>query len=185
MLSGVQRLWGHEPSHSQGNSHVGNCNPKTIPKFLERNYRGQNPFPWGVFYIIGKILKCKCLKWAHIAHLDIWNTKKGWLKERLGVKVAVWLPTTKSWESTRFPCVQATRNIPLKSSWRGLQLCFRPHCDRRFAQEVMRPQSRGNPSCENFGTPTWESRDKKPFGCGPVESCKVYYKGEGDGFPQV
>jgi hypothetical protein len=31
----------------------------------------------------------------------------------------------------------------------------------------MRPQSRGNPSCGNFGIPTWESQDKKPFGCGP------------------
>jgi hypothetical protein len=28
-------------------------------------------------------------------------------------------------------------------------------------------------------------RDKKPFGCGPVERHKVYYKGEGGGFPQV
>jgi hypothetical protein len=35
-----------------------------------------------IFYIIGKILERKCLKWARIAHLDIWNTsygqKKGW-----------------------------------------------------------------------------------------------------------
>jgi hypothetical protein len=49
----------------------------------------------------------------------------------------------------------------------------------------MCPQSRGSPNCENFGTPTWESRDKKPFGCGPVERCRIYYKGEGGGFPQV
>jgi hypothetical protein len=35
----------------------------------------------GVFYIIEKILERRCLKWARIAHLDIWNTsydqKKG------------------------------------------------------------------------------------------------------------
>ncbi len=31
----------------------------------------------------------------------------------------------------------------------------------------MRPQSHGSPNCGNFGTPTWESRDKKPFECGP------------------
>jgi hypothetical protein len=30
---------------------------------------------------------------------------KFWSKERSGVKLAIWLPTTKSWESTRFPCV--------------------------------------------------------------------------------
>jgi hypothetical protein len=36
----------------------------------------------GVPYIIGKLLEPKCLKWARIVHLDIWNTnygqKKGW-----------------------------------------------------------------------------------------------------------
>jgi hypothetical protein len=33
----------------------------------------------------------------------------------------------------------------------------------------MGPQSYESPICGNFGTPTWESRDKMPFGCGPVE----------------
>jgi hypothetical protein len=36
----------------------------------------------GVLYIIEKLLELRCLKWAHIAHSDIWNTsygqKKGW-----------------------------------------------------------------------------------------------------------
>jgi hypothetical protein len=92
---------------------------------------------------------------------------KLWPKERPGVKLEIWLPTTKSQESTRFPCVHVKCDIPLESSWRGLQLCFRPHHNRRFAQEVMHPQRRESPSCCNFGTPTWESKDKKPFGCGP------------------
>ncbi len=41
---------------------------------------------------------------------------KLWPKESLGVKLAVWLPTTKSRESTRFPCVKATCDISLKKS---------------------------------------------------------------------
>jgi hypothetical protein len=49
----------------------------------------------------------------------------------------------------------------------------------------MGSQSRRNPSSGNFETPTWESRNKKSFGCGPVEKCGVYYKREGGGFPQV
>jgi hypothetical protein len=81
-------------------------------------------------------------------------------KERPGVKLAVWLPTTKSRESTRFPWVQVACDIPLKSSRQGLQLCFKPRCNQRLAQEVMRPQSRGSPDSWNFGTPTWESWDK-------------------------
>jgi hypothetical protein len=47
----------------------------------------------------------------------------------------------------------------------------------------MGPQSCGSLKFENFGTPIWKSWDKKPFGCGPVERCRIYYKGEGGGFP--
>jgi len=49
---------------------------------------------------------------------------KLWPKERPGVKLAVWLPTTKSRESTWFPCMQVACNIPLQRSWWGLQLCL-------------------------------------------------------------
>ncbi len=41
------------------------------PKSLRSNCKGQNPLDWRVFYTIGKILKLKCQKWAHITHLDI------------------------------------------------------------------------------------------------------------------
>jgi len=34
------------------------------------------------FYIIGNILKLKCLKSVHITHLDIWNTSYGQKKGR-------------------------------------------------------------------------------------------------------
>jgi len=37
---------------------------------------------WEVLYIIGKQLKLRCLKWARIAHLDIWNTSYGQKKGR-------------------------------------------------------------------------------------------------------
>jgi hypothetical protein len=30
----------------------------------------------------------------------------------------------------------------------------------------MNSQSPGSPNRDSFGTPLWESRDKKPFGCG-------------------
>jgi len=34
------------------------------------------------FYIIGKLLECRCLKWTRITHLDIWNTSYGQKKGR-------------------------------------------------------------------------------------------------------
>jgi hypothetical protein len=71
-------------------------------------------------------------------------------KEGPKVKLAVWLPTTKSQKSTRFPCVQVTCDIPLESSWQRLQLCLKPHLNRRSTHKVMGPQSHGTP---NFGIP--------------------------------
>jgi hypothetical protein len=82
MFPGVQRMWGNEPSHSQLNSHCGSWSSKWTLKSSKRNYRGQNPLVQRMFYIIGNILKLRCLKWACMTHLDIWNTsydqKKGW-----------------------------------------------------------------------------------------------------------
>jgi len=49
----------------------------------------------------------------------------------------------------------------------------------------MAPQSRRSPNLGDFGTPIWESQDKKNhLDVGPMERCKVYYKGEGGGFPK-
>jgi hypothetical protein len=66
------------------------------PKISKSDCKGQNPSPWGVLYIIEKLLKPRCPKWAHMTHLDICNTSYG---------------QNKGWESTKFPCVQwcATR----------------------------------------------------------------------------
>jgi hypothetical protein len=64
--------------------------------------------------------------------------------------------------------------IPLRASvvWhevgkprQGLQLWFRPRPNQRSAPKVIVLQSCGTPSLGDFGTPVWESRDKKPFGC--------------------
>jgi hypothetical protein len=55
---------------------------RCTPKNSESNFRGQNSMAYDVLYIIGKILERKCLKWAHIAHLDIWNTSYGQKKGR-------------------------------------------------------------------------------------------------------
>jgi hypothetical protein len=86
-------------------------------------------------------------------------------KEGLGVKLVIWLLTTKSRESTRPRCVQVECNKPLESSQGELQVFFRPHPNRRFKQGVMNCQSYGSANQDNFGTPPWESREKVPFKC--------------------
>jgi hypothetical protein len=95
---------------------------------------------------------------AHLQH-------KLWSKEGPGVKLPIWLPITKSRESTRSWCVQVECNTLLESSQGELQVCFRPHPNRRSELGVMTSQSPGSPNWDNFGTLPWESRDKKPFGC--------------------
>jgi hypothetical protein len=91
---------------------------------------------------------------------------KLWSKERPGVKLAVWLPTTKSQESTRLRCVQVDCDTSLESSQGEIQVRFRPCPNRRLEREVMNVQSPGSPNRDSFGTPLWESRDKEPFGRG-------------------
>jgi hypothetical protein len=73
-----RKVWGNEPSHSQRSFHFGSWTPECS----ENDCKGQNPMPWRVLYTIGKILKCRCLKWVHITHLDIWNTSYGPKKGR-------------------------------------------------------------------------------------------------------
>jgi hypothetical protein len=71
---------------------------------------------------------------------------KLWPKERSGVKLTIWFLTTESQESIKFLCVQVAYDMPLESFWRGLQLRFKPHPDRRFAPEVIAPQSCRTPN---------------------------------------
>jgi len=49
---------------------------------LESDCRGQNTLHWRVFYIIGKLLKSRCLKWACMTCLDIYNTSYGKKKDQ-------------------------------------------------------------------------------------------------------
>jgi hypothetical protein len=90
---------------------------------------------------------------------------KLWANEGPGVKLAIWLSTTKSRESTRPRRLQKEFFMALKSFQRELQDCFRPHLDPRFEQEVMDVQRPGSPNRDNFGTSPWESWEKVPFRC--------------------
>jgi hypothetical protein len=80
---------------------------------------------------------------------------KLWAKEGPGVKLAVWLPTTKSRESTCSRCALREGDTALESSLRGLQDCFRPRCDPSSGRGVMAFQSPGSPT----GTHSGQFRD--------------------------
>ncbi len=146
--------------HFEGKCEDETCTPKSgklessrTPATSELDSRGQNPSPWGFLYTIGKALKCRCRKWSCMSHLDICSTSYG---QKKGL---VWLPTTKSRESTQSRCVQMECDTPLESSWGELQVFFRPHLNPRSKSGVMSSSSPGSLNRDNFGTLPWESRE--------------------------
>jgi hypothetical protein len=71
-------------------------------------------------------------------------------KRKVKSQSVIWLLTIKSQESTLFICMKVMCHILLERFQQGLQLYFRPHLNRKFAQEVINFQSRKN---HNFKTP--------------------------------
>jgi hypothetical protein len=80
---------------------------------------------------------------------------KLWAKEGPGVKLAIWLPTTKSWESTCSRRALRECDTALEISLQGLQDWFRLRCDPRLGRGVMAVQSPGSPT----GTHSGQFRD--------------------------
>ncbi len=80
---------------------------------------------------------------------------KLWAKEGPGVKLAVWLSTTKSRESTRSRRALWECNMALESSLWRLQLWFRPRPNLRSRRGAMKSQSPRTPT----GTISGQLRD--------------------------
>jgi hypothetical protein len=148
---------------------VGDLESSGTPECLEFDSKAQNTSHWGVLGVIGKVLKRRYRKWPCIGHLDIYNPSYGQKKGR-----------GSNWQFDSRP--QKVRNRPLpnlriKSAirrWKdlnegykfGLDLVAIRLCSRElWAPEVPRLQPRQ--FRDNFGTPTWESRENEPFGCSP------------------
>jgi hypothetical protein len=129
-------------------------------KILESNFRGQNSMSCGVLYIIGKLLEHRCLKWARIAHLDIWNTSYGQKKGQESNCQFDFRPQ-KVGNRPDLLDYRGACDLLLESSRRDLQLCFRLHHDPRLARKVMGLQSREGPIWCDFETLTQESRERK------------------------
>jgi hypothetical protein len=74
-------LWGkcEVATHTPEN---GTWESSGTPKNSKLDCRGQNTLHWGVVYTVGKVSKCRCLKWLHMSHLDICSTSYGWKKGR-------------------------------------------------------------------------------------------------------
>jgi len=110
---------------------------------------------------------------------------KLWAKEGPGVKLAVWLLTTKSQKSTSSRRPIWVCDMELERSRQGLQLWFRPRRDPTLQSRVMAVQSSrtlaGTISGLHFGSPGNLCHSD----VASATSSREYYMGEGGGFPRV
>jgi hypothetical protein len=110
---------------------------------------------------------------------------KLWAKEGPGVKLAVWLPTTKSRESTSSRRPIWACDMALERSRRGLQLWFRPRCDPTLQSGVMVVQSSGSSAGTISGLHFRSPGNLCHSDVASATSRREYYMGEGGGFPRV
>ncbi len=149
------------------------------PKTSEFDCRGQNTLHRGFFYIIGKLSKCRCRKWVRMSHLDIFSTsydkKKGResnrplkVRNRPDPGVCKWSATHR-WKAFDEGYNFSSDLIVIKGLHR--KLC---------ALKVV-----GVPVVGISGLSLGSPGTKSHLDVAPVESYRVYYIGEGGGFPRV
>jgi len=146
--------------------------------------RLQGSMDWGVLNIISKILECRCLKWARIAHLDIWNTSYGQKKGQ-----------ESNWQFDSRPL--KVKNRPDFVTCRWCATCCWKAFDEayNFASNLISirglnaklwgPKVVGVPPLAISGLPLGSPMTKSHLDVGPMGSHRVYYKVEGGGFPQI
>jgi hypothetical protein len=155
-----------------------------ILEFSKGDYRGQKSLDWKVSYIIEKLLELRCLKWVCMTHLGTLNTSYGQKKGRESICQFDSRPLK-------------VRNRPdfLAYRWRAIKCWKALDEDYNFASELI--------SIKGLDTKLWVSKvarvlilgilglqletpkTKWHLGADPMVRHRVYYKGEGGGFPQV
>jgi hypothetical protein len=151
------------------------------PENSKFKLKGQNTLHWGVLGVIGKVLKCRCLNWPLIGHLDICSPSYGRKKGR----ESVWLATIKSRESTSSQRPMTVCDMVLENSRGELQHWFRPRSNRTWQSGDMSSQSSETPIGTILGLQLGSLGKKSHLDVASAESCKEYYKWEGGGFPRV
>jgi len=154
------------------------------PKTSESDCRGQTSMYYGVIYIIEKFLKRRCLKWARIAHSDIWNTSYG---QKKGQESNCQFDSRPQKVGNRPDLLSCRGRVTYR--WKSLDESYNFASDyiaiRSLLAKLWRPKVAGVPFGAISRLPFESPEKKSHLDVASVESCRVYYKGEGGGFPQV
>jgi len=151
---------------------------------LESDYRGQISMSCGVLYIIGKLFERRCLKRARIAQLDIWNTSYGQKKgQESNCQFDSWPLKVKNRPDLLSFRGRATYR------WRNLDKSYNFALDciviRGLLAKLWGSKVAGVPFGAISGLPLGNPGKNSHLDVTSMENCRVYYKGEGGGFPQV
>jgi hypothetical protein len=156
-------VWGWSPTLGKSED----LESSGTPECLEFDSKAQNTSHWGVLGVIGKVLKRRYRKWPRIGHLDICSPSYGQKKGR-----------ESNWQFYSRPL--KVKNRPLLDvriecatrRWKDLDegynfgldlIAIKPGSRELWAAKV--PGLHLGQFRDSFGTPTWESREKEPFGC--------------------
>jgi hypothetical protein len=171
----------------EGEAHTpksGNLECSETPKNSELELKGQNTSHWGVLGVIEKVLKCKCLNWPRIGHLDIcspsYGQKKGW---------------ESNWQFDSRPLKVGNRPLPdvcIGSEiwrWKALEERYNFGSNlvpiRVWGEKLWMLKVTGVQIETISGLLLGSPGKKSHLDVAPTRSCKEYYKGEGGGFPRV
>jgi hypothetical protein len=139
---------------------------------------------WRVLYIIEKLLKRRCLKWAFMTHLDIWNISYGQKKGR----ESNWQFDSRPLKVRNRPDLLACKRR-VTHSYKAIDKGYNFALDfisiRSLHAKLWAPKITGVPAMGILGLPIGSPGTKWHLNVGLMEKHKVYYKRKGGGLPQV
>ncbi len=122
-------------------------------------------------------MELRCLKWACMIHLDIWNTSYGQKKGR-----------ESNWQFDSRPLKVGNRPDFIMCGWHatyhwksldeGYNFALDLISIKGLQKKLWAPKVARIPSLKILGLPFGSPGTKSHLDVAPVERCKVYYKGK-------
>ncbi len=163
---------------------VGDLESSRTPEPLELDSRGQNTSPWGVLYIVGKVLKCRCPKWPRMSHLDICSSSYGQKKGR----ESNWQFDSRPLKVRNRPLLNICRRSAM-GHWKAFKESYNFGSDltpiKGRSQEIWVSKVPGVQPGIVSGLLLGSPRKMCHSDVAPAGSCREYYMGEGGGFPRI
>jgi hypothetical protein len=153
-------------------------------EFSKSNCRSQNQLDWNIVYIIRKLLERRCLKWARMTHLDTQNTSYGWKKGwKSNWQFDFW--SLKVWNRPNFLTCRWLATYRWKAFDKDYNFATNIISIRGLHTQLWAPKVMRVPTLGILRLPLGSPGTKCNLSASLVARYRVYYKGEGGGFPQV